>query len=128
MSWGLIPVITKQCGYKSEKSIINIPLNNKKRVIKILKKLQKETESKLKKFQFENTKLIKNFYNWNKFQSLIKKVVMGNLVKQHIKYKKNDIIFFKKNYKNSPNYHLNIEMIFMVLKSNLKILIKGLIQ
>ena len=42
MSWGLIPVCTKQCGYYKNKGIINIPLNDLKNTIKTLKACSKK--------------------------------------------------------------------------------------
>ena len=44
MSWGLIPVITPQCGYKKEKSIINIPLNKVNMACYKVNKLQQIPE------------------------------------------------------------------------------------
>ena len=45
-------------------------------------------------------------------------------IKSEIKYKVNEITFFKKNLKNSPNYYLRINMIFYIIKSNIKLVMK----
>ena len=126
MSWGIIPVITKQCGYKKEKSIFNIPLNDKRGVNKIINKLQKIPSEKLKKFQIENYKILKKSYNWIKFQSIIKKTIFQNKRIKNINYTKKEISFFESNYRLSPNYHMNFEMLFIIFKSNLKIFINKL--
>lgn len=123
MAWGIIPIITKECGYKKEKSIINIPLNNKHEVKRILNKFQVMSEDKLKELQRQNYDILKKFYNWNRFQATVKKIIFEKKKSKKIYYKRKEINFFKKNLKDSPNYYLNIGMILIILKSNLKIFI-----
>ena len=41
MAWGLIPIVTKQCGYYRNKGIINVPLNNIGSTKKILERYNK---------------------------------------------------------------------------------------
>tara|TARA_B100001175_G_C19514158_1_gene646082 strand:- start:5341 stop:6459 length:1119 start_codon:yes stop_codon:yes gene_type:complete len=128
LSWGLIPVITPQCGYKKEKSIINIPLNKTYMAFNIINKLQKMSNKKLKKLQSENWKILKKFYNWVKFRNTIRKIVFSRNKNKKIFYTKKELVFFKKNYLASPNYHLNFDMILPIIKSNIKIFIKRMIK
>ncbi len=121
MSWGLIPVITPQCGYKKEKSIINIPLNKVNMACYKVNKLQQIPEKKLKKLQLENWKILKKFYSWVKFRNTIRKVVLKKRMNKNIVYTKKELVFFKKNYLASPNYYLNFDMILSIIKSNIKI-------
>ena len=128
MSWGLIPVITPQCGYKKEKSIINIPLNKVNKVFDIVNKLQQIPNQKLHKLQLENWKILKKFYSWSKFRNTIRKIVSSKSNNKKITYTKNELIFFKKNYALSPNYFLNFDMILLIVKSNIKILLKRIFK
>ena len=128
LSWGLIPVITPQCGYKKEKSIINIPLNKANMACSIINNLQEVSDQKLKKLQSENWKILKKFYSWTKFRKTIRKIVLTKSMNKNIVYTKKELFFFKKNYLASPNYHLNFDMILTILKSNIKIFIKRMIK
>jgi len=96
-------------------------LNNVHEVKKILNKLQKISNIKLKKLQKKNIIILKKFYNWDRFQMIIKKVILEKRIFTKISYNKKEIIFFKKNLKDSPNYYLNLKMILIILKSNMKI-------
>ena len=51
MSWGLIPVITKECGYPNIKSIMNISLNDFSKTVKTINRLQKIDTKILLKYQ-----------------------------------------------------------------------------
>jgi len=128
LSWGLIPVITPQCGYKKEKSIINIPLNKVNMACNIINNLQEVSDQKLKKLQSENWKILKRFYSWAKFRKTIRKIVLTKNMNKNIVYTKKELFFFKKNYLASPNYHLNFDMILTILKSNIKIFIKRMVK
>ncbi len=125
ISWGLIPVSTKQCGYVNENSIVNIPLNNVKKTKKILNNLIYFNDVKLKKMQTNNYNLLKRKYNWSIFQNIIYETVIlkkNNL--KAVKYKWSEELFFKVKKKESPNYFLKPYMIYTILKANLSMLIK----
>ena len=124
MSWGLIPVITKECGYSNSKSIINIPLNNYLKAVKIINSLQIIDSKLLINYQKKNIKNLKKIYNWTIFKKKIRSLVLYNNKSRNIRYRQSELNFFIKNTKNSPNYYLNLEMIFLILKSNIKILIQ----
>lgn len=128
LSWGLIPVITPQCGYKKERSIINIPLNKVNMACYVINKLQKIPDKKLKKFQLENWKILKKFYTWAKFRKTIRKIVFSKNNNKKILYTKKELVFFKKSYLASPNYYLNFDMILTITKSNIKIFIKRMFK
>ena len=66
MSWGLIPVITKQCGYTDLEKVVYIPLNNLKGEKKI-NQLQNIDQKIIFKIQKNNLKTYKK-YNWENFR------------------------------------------------------------
>jgi len=128
MSWGLIPITTKQCGYDDEKGIINIPLNNINSSVKILKKFQSISQKKLLFLQKHNSKRVKEFYNWSKFRKTIRSIVLSKTVSSDSRkfYIQKKIIKKFKNFeKKSANYHLKPNMILILIKANVSILIKN---
>ena len=130
MSWGLIPITTKQCGYDNEKGIINIPLNDLNSTVKILKKFQSIDIKKLLYLQKNNHKRIKDFYNWNNFRKKIRSIVLSKVEKQdknNDQLKKNIRIKFLGFEKKSSNYYLRLDMILILIKANISILIKKIL-
>ena len=101
MSWGLIPVLTKECGYEGFNKNTYIPLKNLPKAIRKLNYLQKIDESKLKMIQRDNYFMLKKKYNWNKFRNKIKKIIFKRNIKNEIKYTSNQIKLFEKYKKNS---------------------------
>ena len=124
ISWGLIPIITKECGYENLNKKTYIPLNSINKATDKLNALQKLGNKELEKIQIQNYKILEKKYNWKKFQDKIRYILLKKKIKSEIKYKVNEIIFFKKNLKNSPNYYLRINMIFYIIKSNIKLVMK----
>ena len=59
MSWGLIPILTKQCGYEDLNKKCYIPLDDLSKMIKKYNFFQNISENDLKKIQFENIILLK---------------------------------------------------------------------
>ena len=51
ISFGLIPVVTHECGFSNMRGIINLKLNNNYYNLNVINKLQKLNENKLKKIQ-----------------------------------------------------------------------------
>jgi hypothetical protein len=131
MSWGLIPVTTKQCGYDNEKGIINIPLKDLDSCVKILKKLQSLPNRKLLYYQRQNYQRVKQFYNWNNFRKKIRSIVLSkNKFKNKANINLNKKLKEKfENYeKKSSNYYLKLNMILIIIKANISILIKNLLK
>ena len=125
MSWGLIPVITKQCGYDKEKGIINIPLNDLKKTSSILQKLQTIPNKKLLLLQKYNYLRLIKFYNWENFRKTIRLIVLKNSVKnKEIYLNKKLKLKFINLEKKSSNYYLKLNMLIIVIKANISILIK----
>ena len=121
ISWGLIPIITKGCGYTEFNKNIYLPSDNIKKAINSIQKLQKLDEKTLRRIQNHNIKILKNKFNWKIFRKRIRQIILKKkLNKAKVKYTKNEIKFFKYNLKNSPNYYLKYEILFSILKSNLK--------
>ena len=127
MSWGIIPIITKECGYEGLNKICYIPLQKKLTALKKLKYLQTIDEKKLKKLQKVNLLLLKKKYNWDIFQKKIKKIVTIRKKTKKINYTNEQVKLFEKYKKNSSNYYLKIDILFSILKSNIKIFVNNLI-
>ena len=123
MSWGLIPVITKECGYPNIKSIMNISLNDFPKTVKTINRLQKIDTKILLKYQKKNNAYLKREHEWSIFRKKIKNIVLKKSTTSPIKYTPNEIKFFNKSILKSPNYFLNYDMLYLVLKSNIKILL-----
>lgn len=126
MSWGLIPIITKECGYEGLNKKCYIPLNNHSAAITNLKKLQKSDESELKAIQLQNLHLLKEKYFWPVIRKKLKKKIYSKNKKVNIKYTKKQINFFEQNKKKSSNYYLNFDILYSVVKSNVKIFLKSI--
>ena len=127
ISWGIIPIITKQCGYEGFDKIMYIPLNNVSKAIKN-KFPSKFKHKKTKNLQKINHQILKNKYNWKNFRVKILKVINKKKVNFMIKYNKKHIEQFENYRKLSPNYYLRYDNIISIIKSNLKILLKKLIK
>jgi len=127
MSWGLIPIITKECGYVGLNKKCYIPLNNISAAIKKMNYLQNIDEKKLKKIQLINLFLLKKKYNWNIFKIKIKKIVNAKKKEKIINYSNKQARFFEKNKKKSSNYYLKKDILFSIIKSNIKLLFKNII-
>ena len=121
ISWGLISLITRGCGYDEINKKLIIPQNNHFKVLKKISQLQKIDEKYLIKFQKENFKLIEKKFNWNIFKKKIRSIVLKKQVdKKKVIYSKKEINFFISNTKSSPNYYLKPDILFGVIKSNIK--------
>ena len=107
MSWGLIPVISKECGYHNVSTFKYIEINSINRSINTLKKLQNLTDNELIKLQKKNLSLIKNKYNWEIFRKKILNICLRDKDEfNQIYYTKKEVDFFENAKKNSPNYYL----------------------
>lgn len=125
ISWGLVPVVTKECGYSKDKSIINIPLNKIEDVKKIILELQFCKQKKLKDMQINNLSLLKKKYNWVSFRKIVfNTAFLSKRNLNRIKYSNKELMYFKKNTKESLNYFLRPYMLYVVLKSNISLFIR----
>lgn len=120
MSWGLIPVVTKECGYFKHKGIINIPLDNLKKTIDILDKLQNISEKKLLTISRYNQNNVKIKYSWKRINNIIYKNILSNKKYQKITFSKKEIDKFNFYEEKSLNYPFKIENMFSFLKTSLK--------
>ena len=127
MSWGLIPVISKECGYYNVSTFKYIEINSINRSINTLKKLQNLTDNELIKLQKKNLSLIKKKYNWEIFRKKILNICLRDKDEfNQIYYTKKEVDFFENAKKNSPNYYLKFNMIIMIIKANISQMIKNL--
>ncbi len=126
MSWGLIPILTKQCGYEDLNKKCYIPLDDLSKMIKKYNFFQNISENDLKKIQFENIILLKKKYNWHIFREKIKKIISSKKVNK-IQYTNKQILLFETNKKKSSNHYMKKDILFSIIKSNIKIFFKNII-
>ena len=124
ISWGIMPILTKQCGYEGFNKIMYIPLNNVSKVAKKINYLQNLNQKELKNLQKINLRTLKKKYNWKNFRLKILKIINKKKDNFAIKYNKKQIEQFENYRKLSPNYYLRYDNIISIIKSNLKIFIK----
>ena len=123
ISWGLIPLVTKGCGYEELNKKLIISQDNYIEVIKKIDFFQKKDEKYLKKIQKENLNLLTKNFSWKKFQKKIRSIILEKNNKNNKNkffYKSKEINYFIKNTKASPNYYLNFDIFFSVIKSNIR--------
>lgn len=121
ISWGLIPIITKGCGYDEFSKKLFIPNNQTLQAVKKIKKFQEISNKTLIEIQKENLNILKKKFNWKRFRNTIRQAILKKkLTKSEIDYSKKEIKFFKFYTKESPNYYLKQDILFSVIKSNLK--------
>jgi glycosyltransferase involved in cell wall biosynthesis len=117
ISFGLIPIVTPECGFSDIEGIINLKLNNHNYNVNLIDDLQNLSEIKLKKIQHKGQKIIKKS-SWKNF---CKKVIFQ--INSTKNFKINDFKIEKLGYekfKKSNHYHLRMNNIFRYIKSNLK--------
>ena len=66
-------------------------------------------------------------YNWDIFKIKIKKIVNSKKTKNIINYSDKQVRLFEENKKKSSNYYLKKDILFSIIKSNIKILFKNII-
>ena len=91
--------------------IMYIPLNEIKKTIKKLKNLQNMSQSSLKKIQIKNYNKLTSLYNWIKFREKLFKSWKKNFKK--IRYSNRQIRIFKNYRKQSPNYFLRFDNLYL---------------
>ena len=123
ISWGLIPVMTRQCGYENFSNHMYIPLNEIQKTIKKLKNLQNMSQSSLKKIQIKNYNKLTSLYNWIKFRRKVIQIVEKKKNFKKIRYSNRQIRIFKNYRKQSPNYFLRFDNLLSIIKTNIKIFI-----
>lgn len=67
MAWGLIPVCTPQSGYIGFPGIVNIPVGDAQKAVKILRELQEAPASDLLEMQSLNFEALDKHFNWDRF-------------------------------------------------------------
>jgi len=66
MAWGLLPVCTRESGYVDYEGIINIPLDDARQAVEILRELQALPEGHLRAFQQANWAALDEHFNWRR--------------------------------------------------------------
>jgi len=128
MSWGLIPIITKQSGYSEEKNFFYIPLNDTNETLKILDLAQNISDDKIKEMSLYNLKRVQTYYTPGKFCDTVGNSLSKNKKNYSIKINTNDNFEIEKKIKISHNYYLKPINIFSLLKANLSIIFKKIFK
>jgi glycosyltransferase involved in cell wall biosynthesis len=71
MAWGLIPLCTPQSGYVGYPGIVNVPLNDVREAVRIMRQLEKMSDEKLNEMQAINWRALDNHFNWDRFTEQI---------------------------------------------------------
>ncbi len=121
ISWGLIPIITKGCGYNELSKKLYISNEELDKAVKKINKFQEINNKVLIKCQNDNLNILKKKFNWKRFRKKMRGIILKKkMSKPKINYSKNEIKFFKFYTKESPNHYLKKDILFSVIKSNLK--------
>ena len=75
MAWGLIPIITPQCGYTESDGPILIPQNDVQKCSILLKDLIKKSSCDLLAMQSANIKMLDGLFNWESFFERLVEVI-----------------------------------------------------
>ncbi|MGV0999620.1 MAG: hypothetical protein ACOYBQ_09860 [Fluviibacter sp.] len=67
MGWGLVPVVTPQCGYYNEPGIVNIPLGDTDGALEKLNWLDTCSEESLRYLVRQNDLRLEEHFNWERF-------------------------------------------------------------
>jgi glycosyltransferase involved in cell wall biosynthesis len=78
MAWGLIPVCTPQSGYVGYPGIVNVPLNDVRGVVEILRKLLEMPNEGLREIQTSNWEALNEHFNWDRFAAQIVHAIESN--------------------------------------------------
>ncbi len=117
MAWGIIPICTKSSGYDKYESIINVPLNNVKKVTKILTELSLKNCESLKEIQDQNFELLDKEFNWDIFLNKIENIIIGEHKQIIIKRDLKKRLFMILNELYSPDFFLLPLNIYRILRS-----------
>ena len=119
LSFGLIPVVTNECGFSKMKGIINIDLKNIKKNQKLIFKLQNVQSKNLKKIQKYGSDILQKS-TWDKFCKKILMYIRNTKKIKKIKLSREAEFQIFNIYKNSTHFHLKFINIFNFLMTNIK--------
>ena len=71
MAWGLIPVVTPQCGYYREEGIVNIPLDQSEAALGILRGMDSAENADLASMAEKNLARLDGYYSWDRFCEVV---------------------------------------------------------
>lgn len=128
MSWGLIPISTKECGFYQNKGIINLPLNNVKKSVHILKNLQIKSEKYLINCQKLNYKKLNKDHNWNKICNKIFTKMMRTKTNLKFYQTEKEKLTLKKFEMKSKTYYRNINNIIKFFLSSTKFMLRSFLR
>jgi glycosyltransferase involved in cell wall biosynthesis len=88
MAWGLIPVCTPESGYNNYPGIVNIPLQDVKKAVGILRELQYLPDTTLHAMQELNWGTLDRHFNWDRFMQQVVEVIESNATPPLLKVSK----------------------------------------
>lgn len=117
MSWGLIPVVTRQSGYYTCPGIVNIPLNDPIAALDVMNALDQMDELDLKNLVGQNDAFLETTFKWDRFCS---DILTG--IEEPVQHQAcvNQIPLIKE--VRSKNYYLKPRNLMSLLKANWKAL------
>jgi glycosyltransferase involved in cell wall biosynthesis len=75
MAWGLVPVCTPQSGYESEAGIVNVPLDDVKGAVEVLRQLQSAPAADLEALRAINDRELDRRYTWDRFAGQVEAAI-----------------------------------------------------
>jgi glycosyltransferase involved in cell wall biosynthesis len=78
MAWGLIPVCTPTSGYVGFPGIVNIPSDDVREAVRILRGLQATPELRLREMQAQNSEALDRRFNWQRFTDQVLEAVRSD--------------------------------------------------
>lgn len=71
MSWGLIPVCSKESGYDGHPGIVNVPLGDPEAAVSVLRRLQDAPDGELEAIRSASEVELERHFNWDRFASQV---------------------------------------------------------
>lgn len=119
LSWGLIPVCTKQSGYYNIPGIMNLELNNIDSAINTINYLQKLDDTNLFFIQSLGRILLNNKFDWERFGDDVKRAILSNETPQLSNFP---------SVPDAPHIHSNINMLRNIFLKNIYYIYSSLIK
>lgn len=119
MSWGLVPVVTPQCGYYNEPGIVNIPLGDPDGALEKLRWLDACPEEVLHDFVRLNDIRLEAHFNWDRFCAQVTRVCLETAEPKPLKVGAIAYVQMREGERTSPNYPWRMFNLAMLLKAYL---------
>lgn len=75
LSWGLIPVVSKQSGYEDCPGIVNVPIDDAHAAAAVLKRLQWCPDEELQHLRAQGEALLQRHFHWDRFHAQVEQAI-----------------------------------------------------